>query len=95
MNPIGNESILVHRPDVRYRTVGDEGIIVSQNDAEVLAVNEVGARLFSLIDGNRTLTQILEAMEAEFEVSRETLELDARSYISELLSTGVVEIETH
>ena len=72
----------------------DEGIIVSQGDAEVVAVNEVGARLFSLIDGNRTLAQILEALQGEFEVSRKTLETDTRTYLSELLSTGVVEIET-
>ena len=92
MSEILSDSVLMRRPDVRYRDVGDEGIIVSQDQGEVVAVNQVGARLLSLIDGNRSFAQIMELMRREFDVSEETLTADSRAYVGELVSTGVLEI---
>lgn len=90
MNDIALNSVPTRRPDMRFRVVGDEGIIVSQDQAEVIAVNEVGARVLSLVDGERTLGEILTSVGEEFDVSSETLERDTRPFLSELVDSGVL-----
>jgi hypothetical protein len=50
------------RPDVRFRVVGDEAVIVRQEDAEVIALNEVGASVLSLLDSRRSVRDVLDAL---------------------------------
>jgi hypothetical protein len=40
-------------PDVRFRVVGDEGVVVRQDAGEVLVVNGVAARVLELLDPRR------------------------------------------
>ena len=43
------DSVLERAADVRFRTVGDEGVVLRQSTAEVSGLNEVAARLFNLL----------------------------------------------
>ena len=79
------------RSDVRFRIVGDEGIAVMQSTGEVLAVNGVGARLLSLLETTRALDEILASLTDEYEVERGVLARDVESFVSELVTAGVLE----
>jgi hypothetical protein len=76
---------------VRFRIVADEGVVIRQQAAEVLVVNEVGARLLQLLDGKRSLAQVRARLAAEFEVEPAELERDVAAYVDALIAAGVVE----
>jgi len=77
--------------DVRFRIIVEEGVVLRQQSAEVLVVNEVGARVLALVDPSRSLTQIVDRLEEEFEVGRDALEADLAAFVAELIAAGVVE----
>ena len=85
------DEVLRRRSDVRFRIVLDEGVIVRQESAEVLVVNEVGARALALIDGRRTAGEIADTLEREFAVEPARLRDDLASYLDEIAAAGIVE----
>jgi hypothetical protein len=92
MNTNMNEStVLKPRAAIRFRVVGDEGVVVRQDSAEVIAVNDVGASVLSLLDARRTLAQVFEELLSEYDVDRESLREDVVRFLRDLVSAGVVE----
>lgn len=85
------DRVLKHRDDVRYRIVGDEAVVVRQNAAEVIALNDVGARVLELIDASRSVGQLIETMSSEYDVDRDTLVRDVESFVAAMHEAGIVE----
>lgn len=54
------------------------------------SVSEVGERIIELVDGQRTVAGIVEALVQEFEVSREVAEQDTTQFIEMLLGKQVL-----
>ncbi len=78
------------RPDVRYRRVGDEAVVIRQEAAEVVVLNEVAARILELADAGRTRDEMLEGLLAEFDVPRDRLAADLDAFLAELESGGLI-----
>jgi hypothetical protein len=87
---LSDGAIFKPRRDVRFRVVGDEGVVVRQESAEVIAVNGVGASLLSLLDG-RNVAGVVDGLLAEYDVERESLRRDVERFLLELREAGVVE----
>lgn len=88
MNPL--ETVYTRNERVVSRKIVDELILVPirQSVAEMetlYTLNEVGARVYELIDGKRPVGHIVDAIVTEFQVSRETAENDVSEFISQLL----------
>ena len=77
--------------DVRFRIVGDEGVAVRQQAAEVLALNGVGARVMSLLDTERALDEITASLQEEYDVDAGDLARDVAAFVSELVAAGLAE----
>ncbi len=84
------DTILRRCADVRFRTVLDEGVVIKQETAEVLVLNEVAARTLELLDGARTVAEVEAQLAAEFDAPPE-LGHDVVAYLDELLAAGIVE----
>lgn len=87
------ESTTVFRKcsDARYRNVGGEGIVVRQAAGEVLVLNGVGARVLDLLDSESPVGGLVDALAAEYDIDRATLERDVLAYLRELLDAGIIE----
>lgn len=85
------QEIYRRRPDVRFRTVLDEAVVVRIEAAEVLVVNSIGARILELVDGERTLEAIEDLLRSEFEVEETRLHEDLETFLAELTAAGIVE----
>ncbi len=53
-------------------------------------LNPVGSRVWELIDGRRSVEEIVEAIAREFDVSREAATRDVTGFVRELLDKGLV-----
>lgn len=88
-------SVYERNDRVVSRKIVDELILVPirQNvaDMETLyTLNEVGARVYELVDGQRPVEAIVERIVSEFDVDRATAEADVREFLSQLLSIDAV-----
>lgn len=88
---IETDMVLKRCADTRYRTIGDEGVVVRQTAGEVLVLNEIGVRVLELLEGTMPVSGLLNALDAEYEIDRPTLERDVLAYLQELVDAGVIE----
>ena len=87
MNP---DDIWIVKSRVRFRRVLDEAVVIHQDIAEALVVNEVGIRFLELCDGERSTGDIIALMMNEYDVSESELQNDLPAYISDLESSGII-----
>jgi len=59
-------------------------MVVVPGRAEVQILNPVGTRVWSLIDGERSVLQIIEALTGEYDVDEDQLERDVREFVASL-----------
>ena len=84
-------AVLKRCADTRYRNIGDEGVVVRQIAGEVLVLNETGVRVLELLETAMPVNVLLDALGAEYEIDRPTLERDMPIYLQELVDAGVIE----
>ena len=82
-------------PSVVYREIAGEAILVPirQDIADMQSIytlDSVGADIWKLIDGKRTLTDIRDALLGEYEVEASVLSKDLDEFIEQLVSVGAV-----
>jgi len=90
------DKIYLLTEQVISRKIVDEIILVplrrSVAEMESLyTLNEVGARIYELLDGRRTAAQIAETIVEEFEVSQEQAEADVLEFLDKLLAIGGID----
>ena len=77
-------------PGMVGRIVGDEAVIVLPGQGQVKVLNEVGARIWELADGSRTMQQIAREICQEFDVDETQAETDVNSFVGILVQKGIL-----
>jgi hypothetical protein len=85
------DSILARRPDVRFRWVDREGVVLMQEQARVLGLNETGMKVLERLDGSASVGAILRGLAADLSVPTETLEKDVLPFLEILMEKGALE----
>jgi coenzyme PQQ biosynthesis protein PqqD len=58
-------------------------------DGEVIHLNEVAAEIWNVIDGTRSVHDIVEHVNHEFEAERATIEKDVFDFLNQLIEKKV------
>ncbi len=77
--------------DVRFRKFGDEGVLVRQDDGELVVVNRVGVDIIQLVKDGKSFPEIVDFISTNYDVDVETAERDAREFIKEIEDAGIIE----
>jgi hypothetical protein len=82
-------------PSIVAREIADEFILVpirqTSGDLEsIYTLNDVAAHIWELLDGRRSVGEIVEAIVAEFEVEPEEAEADLEEFLQQLEHIGAV-----
>jgi hypothetical protein len=83
------DTILNPNPKVVGRIVDDEAVLVLPEQGEVKVLNEVGSRIWELVDGTRTIREIAYHIHREFDVDEVAAEMDTLEFVSEILDLGI------
>ena len=89
---ISPDFYVIPAPSAIGRTIDDEAVIVLPEQGQVKVLNEVGARIWDLADGSRTVRDIVAAICAEYEVEPAQAEGDTLDFVAELVERGVVSL---
>lgn len=79
------------RPDVRFRRIEDEAVVLRQAAAEVLVLNGIGARVLELLAAGTGPDDAARRLAEEFEVEPAEAAADVRAFAAELGAAGVLE----
>ena len=88
--------VFKRNPSIVARTVGDEVVLVPiRSDVgdldSIFTLNDVGAFIWDLIDGEKTTKDILKMILDEFEVSREQARSDLEGFLVHLEEIQAIE----
>jgi hypothetical protein len=83
-------------PDFASQEVDGELVLVpvamnAPDRGAIYTANEIGIHIWGLLDGNRTLGEVLDRVTDEFDVDREKALKDLQEFIEQLEQIGAVE----
>ena len=79
--------------DVISRMVDNEAVLVLPKQGQVKVLNEVGAAIWDLINGERNVKQISLDICDQFEVEPHIAEADTLKFIAELVKREIISVE--
>lgn len=79
---------------VRYRAVGEDGVMIHLDNGRVIVVSEVGLYIVKLLDTPKTRPQLVASIEEEFEVSTDQATIDLDLFLYELEKEQLLEIDS-
>jgi hypothetical protein len=82
--------IFVLDSNVRYRRLLDEAVVIHQEQAEALVLNDTAIAFIELCDGCRSTGEIIREMTGRYDVKSDELEGDLQPFIEELLAAGII-----
>ena len=80
-------------PHAASRVYEGEAFIVLPGKGEIKILNEVGSRVWELIDGTRTTEDIVGLILEEYETTRESARADVMEFLEELKANGMLDAE--
>jgi hypothetical protein len=83
----------VSHPQVAAQIVDDEAVIVLSDAGEINVLDPVGTRVWELIDGLRTVQQIVDVIVDEFEVTLEQAQSDVVEFMETLVQDKMVVLQ--
>ena len=100
-------SIVLHQEGIVFRMVDNlpndsgqqisgpnsEGILILPERGEIKVVNELGARIWSLIDGRLSIHEIAEHITNEYRVELLVAQKDTLDFLFELHERGLIKIQ--
>ena len=70
-----------------------EAVILSLTSGQYFGLNEIGARIWNLIQGPKTVCSVLEALLQEYDVTPDQLEGDLLALLEEMAINGLIEVK--
>jgi len=82
--------VAIDNDNVVFRELEGEAVILNLETGTYFGLNEVGTRIWALIQEHRSLGRVFEAMRAEYGVSPDVLKSDLLRLVEELRAKGLV-----
>ena len=81
---------LAKADDSAWRTLEGRAVVLSGHDGMLRMLEEVGTRLWELLDENRTVYEISKILLDEYDVEAEVLEKDVLEFLNDLKAKGMI-----
>ena len=83
-------SIPVQNEEICYYKVENEGLLIHGQKGKVRTVNLVGDFIWNLIDGQKSVEQIIVQVKSEFNYQVDTIKSDVIHYLQELSDRSLI-----
>ncbi|MBI4638608.1 MAG: PqqD family protein [Candidatus Rokubacteria bacterium] len=77
---------------VVFRELGDELVLLNLASGVYFGVDPVGTRIWQILDERGSLSEVLEALVAEYEVEADRCEADLLEFVTALRDNGLVDV---
>ena len=85
------DTIPVPNPKVISQDLENEAVLVMPEAGQVKVLNEVGALIWQLIDGQHSVAEIARLVCDAFNVELEVCQADTLNFLAELQTKGIIE----
>lgn len=81
---LSSATTIVRSPDQVSGDLDGKVVLLSIENGEYYNMNEVGSRIWALLEKPMTVTMLIDTLLAEFEVERATCEKEAMAFLEQL-----------
>lgn len=89
---ISDSSMVVAVPEQIFSDIGGEAVILHLKTGIYHGLNEVGARIWTLIQEPKAVQDIKQTIIAEYEVASDECDRDLIALLKEFLAAGLIEV---
>ena len=93
--PLSLDDVLTIAPDVMFRHLNDEAVLLDLKSGTYFGLNDVGARTWQLVLEHGRLSRVLEALLDEYAGAREVVERDLLELAQQLAARKLVAVARH
>lgn len=80
-----------HRAEqVTVQTLDGEAVLLDLTTEQYFSLNEVGTVIWELLDGQHSVSELVDTITAEYEAERAEVENDVRDLLTALSSEGLI-----
>ncbi len=87
-----SNTVRIHE-DAVFRDLDGEGVVLNLSSGVYFGLNEVGTRIWQLVDGLGTLSAVRDSLAREFEVDPDVAGRDLLDLVAQLADRGLVRVE--
>lgn len=87
------DTVLRRDPDIIYAALGNDGVMLNIKAGRYHSVNDVGARIWELLEIPRTAADLRDRLLEEFEVEEGACQAAVLEFVGSLAERGVVHAE--
>lgn len=84
------EAHAIVAPDVLFRTVGGESVILDLKTERYLGLDAVGTRMWSAALESSSIRAAFETLLAEYDVDPDRLQVDLEAFLQKLVEQGLI-----
>jgi hypothetical protein len=84
---------VVLSPEAMFQEIGGEGVILDLASSTYFGLDEVGVRLWQLLQADPNLQAACETLLSEYEVEPAQLEQDLLKLVTQLCEAGLAKVE--
>ena len=90
------ENVTITLPQrVLFQTVDGGVVLLDIESGEYYGLNEVGSRIWALLQEERSPIEILSTLRSEYGVPEEILRSDIQQFLHHLQTNGIIQIHEH
>ena len=84
------DMIPIPNPSVVGRIIEDEAVLVLPNKGQVKVLNDVGARIWSYLNGEHTVQEIVVMVHNEYAVDEKEAQEDTKIFLGQLADKEII-----
>ena len=89
------DDALTMAPDVMFRNLNDEAVLLDLKNGTYFGLNDIGTRIWELILEHGSLSQVRDLILQEFDVDREAVERDLLALAGQLVERQLAVAKSH
>ena len=79
-----------HGEKMLAQRIDDSTVLLSLDNGEYYALDEIGSRIWGLCDGTHSVSDIIESICAEYDAPPETIKVDVLELLEELVGEKIL-----
>ena len=90
---IQNEQKVSISPEVLFQEVSGEMVLLDLASESYFGLDEIGARIWGLLESGSSVGEALDVLMGEYEVERDVLETDVGELLGKLVEAGLLRFD--
>ena len=86
------QSYVVRHPDLVFAHMGDEVVMMSQDQGDYLGLNAVASLIWEMAESPRLVSEICTELQQHFQVAPERCEQDVLIFMQQMLEKNLVQL---